>query len=95
MIIAILVGFPTILIAFVIWGVCSVPEVEEGEPIYDESDGEKDSESESEASESPEEENIDQKDKPGKENYFDSPKSDSCQNFFHGNLIIFHRPAPF
>ncbi|CAG5079719.1 Oidioi.mRNA.OKI2018_I69.PAR.g9337.t1.cds [Oikopleura dioica] len=58
-----IIGFPTILIAFVIWGVCSVPEVEEGEPIYDESDAEKDSESETEASESPEEENIDQKDK--------------------------------
>jgi len=53
-----IIGLPTVLISFVIWGVCSVPEVEDGEPIYEENDSDEESEGNEEPKETPEEENI-------------------------------------
>ena len=41
-----------------IWGVCSVPEVEDGEPMYDENDSEDESDANEEPEENPEEEKI-------------------------------------
>jgi hypothetical protein len=53
-----IIGLPTVLISFVIWGVCSVPEVEDGEPMYDENDSEDESDANEEPEENPEEEKI-------------------------------------
>ncbi|CBY08631.1 unnamed protein product [Oikopleura dioica] len=60
-----IIGLPTVLISFVIWGVCSVPEVDDGEPMYEENDSEEESDGNEEAEEGPEEEKIPEINKAG------------------------------
>jgi len=72
------VGLPTVLISFVIWGVCSVPEVDDGEPMYEENDSEEESDGNEEAEEGPEEEKIPEINKAGPGRIISKQKAANC-----------------